>query len=115
MAHKSPKTEARVYLSPEQHQHLKAIAVEQGISLSELICTAVLKKHPMAKSKRTKTACNVCKDERIAKEQRLAEINLRLDTARKGNHLPKEEYFSLCNEQKSLQQELGLNPELPTT
>ena len=43
MAHKEPRNDVRVYLKPEEHQHLKAVAKEQDISLSELIWTIVNK------------------------------------------------------------------------
>lgn len=114
MAYKTPRAEARVYFLPEQHQHLKAIAEEKGISLSELISTTVLKKYPISKKGREKkpaqwVACTQSPEDTATKEQRLAEINRRLEQAKQGDHLPKHEYFALCDERKSLQLELGHN------
>ena len=51
MAHKELRIDVRVYLRAEEHEHLKNIAKENGVSLSELIGTAVLKKYPLHKKK----------------------------------------------------------------
>ncbi len=51
MAHKELRIDVRVYLRAEEHEHLKTVAKENGVSLSELIGTAVLKKYPLHKKK----------------------------------------------------------------
>ena len=51
MAHKEPKVECKFYLRPEERDHLKQVAQEKGVSLSDLIGATLLKKYPMEKKK----------------------------------------------------------------
>ena len=55
MAHKDTRIYCRVYLLPEQYEHLKSVAKEQGISFSDLMGTAALKKYPMPKKKKARS------------------------------------------------------------
>lgn len=54
MAHKEKRVNARIYFYPEDREHLKQVAKEHGISMSELIRRTVLKKYPMPKKKSRK-------------------------------------------------------------
>ena len=51
MAYKEPRVECKFYLRPEERDHLKQVAQEKGVSLSDLIGATLLKKYPMAKKK----------------------------------------------------------------
>ena len=51
MAHKVPRVECKFYLRPEERDHLKQVALEKEVSLSDLIGTTLLKKYPMEKKK----------------------------------------------------------------
>lgn len=47
MAHKEPRVECKIYLRPEERDHLKEVAKENEVSLSDLIRRTVLKKYPI--------------------------------------------------------------------
>lgn len=51
MAHKEPRVECKFYLRPEERDHLKQVAQEKEVSLSDLIGATLLKKYPMTKKK----------------------------------------------------------------
>lgn len=55
MAHKEPRTKCCVYLRPEEMEHLKTVAQQKEVSLSDLIGTTVLKKYPMPKKKKARS------------------------------------------------------------
>ncbi len=62
MAYKEKKKEVRVFLSSDEHEHLKGIAQEQKISMSELFRLTGLKKYKISKSKKPEVA-NECQDD----------------------------------------------------
>ena len=55
MAHKEPRVECKIYLRPEERDHLKQVALEKEVSLSDLIRTTMLKKHPMSKQRKARS------------------------------------------------------------
>lgn len=55
MAHKEKRKDVRIYLKVEECEHLKAVAKESGISLSDLIGKTVMKKFPLPKAKKNGT------------------------------------------------------------
>lgn len=63
MAHREQRVESRFYLRPDEHEHIKQVAKEHGVSMSELVRLTVLKKYPMPKKKSQKTAPNQPKSE----------------------------------------------------
>lgn len=122
MAHKEPRNDVRVYLKPEEHQHLKAVAKEQDISLSELIRKTVMKKYALPKKKKARQPDALQRAEKskaencLATEQnieqmeaRLREVNTTLNRAYKGETIPSEEYYKLKAEQTELRKILGHN------
>lgn len=122
MAHKEPRNDVRVYLKPEEHQHLKAVAKEQDISLSELIRKTVMKKYALPKKKKARQpdalqgaekskADNCLATEQNTKqmEARLVEVNTAINKAHKGERLPSDEYRKLKAEQTELKKILGHN------
>lgn len=122
MAHKEPRDDVRVYLKPDEHQHLKAVAKEQGISLSELIRKTVMKKYALPKKKKARQtdalqgaekskAENCLAPEQNTKqmEARLREVNITLNRAYKGETIPSDEYHKLKAEQAELRKILGHN------
>ena len=122
MAHKEPRDDVRVYLKPDEHQHLKAVAKEQGISLSELIRKTVMKKYALPKKKKASQtdalqgaekskAENCLAPEQNTKqmEARLREVNITLNRAYKGKIIPSDEYHKLKAEQAELRKILGHN------
>ena len=56
MAHKEPRVECKIYLRPEERDHLKEVAKENEVSLSDLIGRTVLKKYPLPKKKKSTAA-----------------------------------------------------------
>ncbi len=62
MAYKEKKKEVRVFLSSDEHEHLKGIAQEQKISMSELFRLTALKKYKISKSKKPEVAVK-CQDD----------------------------------------------------
>lgn len=55
MAHKEPRVECKIYLRPEERDHLKEVALENEVSLSDLIRTTMLKKYPMSKQRKARS------------------------------------------------------------
>lgn len=130
MAHKDTRIYCRVYLLPEQYEHLKSVAKEQGISFSDLMGTAALKKYPpIANDISSELSEQVQLDEPLPektepsvvdvvsnnvdsikeKESRLREVNRLLNLAKRGERLERDVYFALIEEQKALRAELGHN------
>ena len=122
MAHKEPRNDVRVYLKPEEHQHLKAIAKEQDISLSELIRKTVMKKYALPKKKKARRTnalqtaekseaenCLTTEQNTNQMETRLREVNNTLNKAHQGERLPGDEYRKLKAEQAELKKILGHN------
>ncbi len=118
MAHKEPKIEVRVYLSPDEHEYLKAVAKENNMSMTELLRTCTLKKCKYTKKRASQkisvpstakeTAATPEPDTKDM-EKRLVEVNTRLNRAYKGDKLPIEEYNALKEEQAKLRAILGHN------
>ena len=134
MAHKEPRNSVRVYLLPNEHEHLKLIAKEQGVSLSDLIGFAVMKKYPLPKKARnissdvpmqvsldapapkqrepqvdelgTNGVESMTHDEQ---EARLAEVKQLLRNAYNGERLSKEQFATLMQERDDLRALLGHN------
>ncbi len=111
MAHKEPRTKCCVYLRPEEMEHLKTVAKEKEVSLSDLIRTTVLKKHPMPKKKKTVAAEPKSPTPEDIKqwEKRLIEVNTILNKAYKGEKLPMDQYHALREEQAELRAKVGHN------
>ena len=101
MAHKEPRVECKIYLRPEERDHLKEVAKEKEVSLSDLIKTTVLKKYPMKKRKQpTESPTPELTREQVQK--RLTEIDEYIK-AHKGT-IPKPEFYRLKAEQAELQE-----------
>lgn len=111
MAHKEPRTKCCVYLRPEETEHLKTVAKEKEVSLSVLIGTAVLKKYPMPKKKKSTAAEPKSPTPEDIKqwEKRLVEVNTILNKAYKGEKLPTDQYHALREEQADLRAKVGHN------
>lgn len=122
MAHKEPRNDVRVYLKLEEHQHLKAVAKEQDISLSELIRKTVMKKYALPKKKKARQPdalqgaekskadnCLATQQDTEQMKTRLREVDAILDKAHKGERLPGDEYRKLKAEQTELKKILGHN------
>ena len=110
MAHKDKRIDVRVYLEPDEHEYLKAVATENGISMSELLRTCTLRKCKFSKRKKASQkltlpskAENSPTPEDIQK--RLIEIDMYIKE-NKGN-IPKVEFYRLKMEQAELQEKLG--------
>ena len=54
MAHKEKRIDVRVYLTPDEHEYLKAVSQENDVSLSELLRVCTLKKCKFAKAKKVR-------------------------------------------------------------
>ena len=111
MAHKEPRVECKIYLRPEEHDHLKEVAKEKEVSLSDLIGTTVLKKYPIKKKKQTTAAESKSPTPEDIKqwEKRLIEVNTILNKAYKGETLPSDQYHALKAEQADLRTKVGHN------
>ena len=111
MAHKEPRVECKIYLKPEERDHLKEVAKEKEVSLSDLIGTAVLKKYPMPKKKKSTAAEPQSPTPEDIKrwEKRLVEVNTILNKAYKGEKLPMDQYHALKAEQADLRAKVGHN------
>lgn len=111
MAHKEPRVECKIYLRPEERDHLKEVAKENEVSLSDLIGTAVLKKYPMPKKKKSTAAEPQSPTPEDIKrwEKRLVEVNTILNKAYKGEKLPMDQYHALKAEQEDLRTKVGHN------
>ena len=111
MAHKEPRVECKIYLRPEERDHLKEVAKEKEVSLSDLIGTAVLKKYPMPKKKKSTAAEPQSPTPEDIKrwEKRLVEVNTILNKAYKGEKLPMDQYHALKAEQADLRAKVGHN------
>ena len=111
MAHKEPRVECKIYLKPEERDHLKEVAKENEVSLSDLIGTAVLKKYPMPKKKKPTAAEPQSPTPEDIKqwEKRLVEVNTILNKAYKGEILPSDQYHALKAEQAELRSKVGHN------
>ena len=111
MAHKEPRTKCCVYLRPEVMEHLKTVAKEKEVSLSDLIGTTVLKKYPMPKKKKSTAAESQSPTPEDIKqwEKRLVEVNTILNKAYKGEKLPMDQYHALREEQAELRAKVGHN------
>ena len=111
MAHKEPRTKCCVYLRPEEMEHLKTVAKEKEVSLSDLIGTTVLKKYPMPKKKKSTAAEPQSPTPEDIKqwEKRLVEVNTILNKAYKGEKLPTDQYHALREEQAELRAKVGHN------
>ena len=111
MAHKEPRVECKIYLKPEERDHLKEVAKENEVSLSDLIGRAVLKKYPMPKKKKpTAAELQSPTPEDIKRwEKRLVEVNTILNKAYKGEILPSDQYHALKAEQAELRTKVGHN------
>ncbi len=124
MAHKEKRKDVRIYLKVEECEHLKAVAKESGISLSDLIGKTVMRKFPLPKVKAVRQTNAVLFEETTPEEpspaetpeadrkqmaRRLIEVNTILKQAYGGNTLPNDEYQRLKNEQKELRAILGHN------
>ncbi len=106
MAHRETKIGVRVYLSPEEHEYLKAVAEENNVSMTELFRTCTLKKY---KYKQAKQKTSVSKMDTEEMENRLTEINEILNKAYNGEKLPHNEYTALKEEQTKLRSILNHN------
>ena len=105
MAHKEPRVECKIYLRPEERDHLKEVAKENEVSLSDLIRRTVLKKYPMPKKKKSTAAEPQSPTPELTREQaekRLHEIDEYIN-ANKGN-IPKVQFYYLKAEQAELQE-----------
>ena len=111
MAHKEPRVECKIYLKPEERDHLKEVAKEKEVSLSDLIGTTVLKKYPMPKKKKSTAAESQSPTPEDIKrwEKRLVEVNTILNKAYKGEILPSDQYHALKAEQAELRSKVGHN------
>ncbi len=117
MAYRETKIAVRVYLSPEEHEYLKAVAEENKTSMTELlkICTLKKCKFPQKKvsqkiaipSTATTTAHFDLSTEEM--ENRLLEVNEILNKAYNGEKLPHNEYTALKEEQAKLRSILNHN------
>ena len=92
-------------------EHLKTVAKEKEVSLSDLIGTTVLKKYPVSKKKKTVAAEQKSPTPEDIKqwEKRLIEVNTILKRAYKEKHLPLDEYHALREEQTDLRAKVGHN------
>ena len=123
MAHKDKRIDVRVYLEPDEHEYLKAVATENGISMSELLRTCTLKKCKFSKKKKasqkltlpskgenTEETCSPPPE--LTKEQIQQQIE-ELETMfikLKSNELPnipKSEYFRKKSELFALREQLA--------
>ena len=117
MAHKEKRIDVRVYLTPDEHEYLKAVAQENELSLSELLRTCTLKKCKFSKTKKvsqkltlpstaesTEQKSPTPELTREQAEKRLHEIDEYIK-ANKGN-IPKVEFYYLKAEQAELQEQL---------
>lgn len=124
MAHKEKRKDVRIYLKVEECEHLKAVAKESGISLSDLIGKTVMRKFPLPKVKTERQKNTVLCEATVSEgpspaetpeadrkqmARRLIEVNTILKQAYDGNTLPSDEYHRLKNEQKELRAILGHN------
>lgn len=111
MAHKEPRVECKIYLRPEERDHLKEVAKEKEVSLSDLIGTTILKKYPMPKKKKSTAAESQSPTPEDIKqlEKRLVEVNTILNKAYKGEKLPTDQYHALREEQTELRAKVGHN------
>ena len=112
MAHKDKRIDVRVYLEPEEHEYLKTVAAENGISMSELFRTCTLRKCKFNQKKKANKLTLPSKAENKEKsptpediQKRLNEIDSYIQT-NKG-HIPKVEFYRLKMEQAELQEMLG--------
>jgi len=111
MAHKEPRVECKIYLRPEERDHLKEVAKEKEVSLSDLIRRTVLKKYPMPKKKKSTAAepQSPAPEDIKQLEKRLVEVNTILNKAYKGEKLPMDQYHALREEQAELRAMVGHN------
>ena len=111
MAHKEPRVECKIYLRPEERDHLKEVAKENEVSLSDLIRRTILKKYPMPKKKKSTAAEPQSPTPEDIKqwEKRLVEVNTILNKAYKGEKLPMDQYHALREEQAELRAKVGHN------
>ena len=118
MAHKEKRIDVRVYLTPDEHEYLKAVAQENELSLSELLRTCTLKKCKFSKTKKasqkltlpstaesTEQKSPTPELTREQAEKRLHEIDEYIK-AHKGT-IPKPEFYRLKAEQAELQEWSG--------
>ena len=117
MAHKEKRIDVRVYLTPDEHEYLKAVAAENGISMSELLRTCTLRKCKFNQKKKasqkltlpstaesTEQKSPTPELTREQAEKRLHEIDEYIK-ANKGN-IPKVQFYYLKAEQAELQEQL---------
>lgn len=120
MPHKDERKDVRVYFTPDEHKYLKAVAKENGLSMTALLRKATLEKckYKPPKKERQKIALpkKATDEPPTAKvndtkelETRLREVNTILNKAKKGERLPLDEYRRLTEEQGQLRRKLGHN------
>lgn len=124
MAHREKRKDVRIYLKVEECEHLKAVAKESGISLSDLIGKTIMKKYPLPKVKierqtnavlfeatasEESSPAETPEADRKQLESRLREVNTRLKKAQNGDKLPYDEFCRMKNEQTELRAILGHN------
>ena len=121
MAHKEKRIDVRVYLTPDEHEYLKAVAQENELSLSELLRTCTLKKCKFSKTKKVSQKLTLPSTAESTEqksptpedikqlEKRLVEVNTILNKAYKGEKLPMDQYHALKAEQADLRAKVGHN------